>query len=149
MKTTDEAIVVEQTFAISKKRLWQALTDPAEMKKWFFDVMPDFKAEVGFETRFDISNEGRLFPHIWKVVSVVNMESIGVNWTFGGYPGSSLVTFALTEEGEKTKLTLTATVQEDFPDDIPEFKRESAVGGWNYFVKEALPKYFKNNPLFH
>ncbi len=143
MKTTEEPIIVEHLFPVSKVELWEALTDPDKMRHWFFDVMPDFKAEVGFRTSFTLTNEGRVFPHNWEVTAVVPQEAISVQWTFTGYPGVSLVTYALNEESAgSTKLTLTAKVLEDHPADIIEFKRESGVGGWNYFIKEALPKYF-------
>jgi len=66
-----------------------------------FEVIPDFKAEVGFATQFDISNEQRLFPHIWKVVKVIPNKKIVVHWTFGGYPGSSNVHFDIISENDK------------------------------------------------
>jgi len=144
MQVTDQPIIVEHSFAVSKERLWQALTNPAEMKKWFFDVMPDFKAEVGFETSFALTNEGRIFPHQWKVTAVKPEESISVQWTFEGYPGISLVTYEVSGNETQSTLKLTAKALENHPNDIPEFKRESGVGGWNYFVKEALPNYFEN-----
>jgi len=40
-------------------------------------------------------------------------------------------------------LTLTTQITEDFDDSIPEFKRESCIGGWNYFLKERLFNYLK------
>jgi hypothetical protein len=36
---------------------------------------------------------------------------------------------------------LTVEVLEDFPDDIPEFRRESCIGGWNYFINHRLKEY--------
>jgi hypothetical protein len=32
-------------------------------------------------------------------------------------------------------------VVEDFPDDIPEFDRESCQSGWNYLISESLSSY--------
>jgi len=32
-------------------------------------------------------------------------------------------------------------VLEDFPQDIPEFKRESGLAGWTYLILESLQKY--------
>jgi hypothetical protein len=42
-----------------------------------------------------------------------------------------------------TKLRLTAQVLEDFPEDIPEFKRESGVEGWTYFIKKSLKEFLE------
>lgn len=38
-------------------------------------------------------------------------------------------------------LKLTHQVMESFPQDIPEFLRESGVKGWNYFIGESLKKF--------
>jgi hypothetical protein len=51
----------------------------------------------------------------------------------------------LTQDNNLTKLTLSVEVQEDFPESIPEFKRESCIGGWNYFINNRLKEYLKNN----
>lgn len=141
MQTTDEPIIIEQALPVSKAKLWQAITNPEEMKQWFFEVMPDFKAEVGFQTSFTLSNEGRVFPHNWKVVSVVPEESIAVEWTFDGYPGVSLVTYEISGDEKSSHIKLTAKALQDHPTDIPEFKRESGVGGWKYFINDRLVNY--------
>jgi len=41
----------------------------------------------------------------------------------------------------KNTVVLSTEVLEDYPDDIPEFKRESGLGGWNYFIKDRLYNY--------
>lgn len=138
MLKSDEPIVVELSVSNSAETIWKALTEPDQMRQWFFEIMPDFKAEVGFETRFDISNEGRDFPHVWKVVEAVPNEKLVVNWTFGGYEGSSNVHFEIQPGEDTTVVRLTTEVLEDFRQDVPEFKRGSAVGGWNYFINEQL-----------
>jgi len=143
MKKSDPPVVVKQTYAANKATVWQAITDPARMRKWYFNNIPDFKPEVGFETEFLVTNEGREFPHLWKVTAVAPEESITYDWKYRGYPGDMLVTFALQEIEEGTELTLTATVREDFPDDIPEFRREACVGGWEYFIQQSLKEYLE------
>ena len=52
-----------------------------------------------------------------------------------------MVVFELIEEGNQTKLRLTYTVIENFPDNIPEFTRESGIEGWSYFIKKSLKNY--------
>jgi hypothetical protein len=44
-----------------------------------------------------------------------------------------------------TQFTVTTKVIEDFPNDIPEFARESCIGGWNYFIKERLDKFLNKS----
>jgi len=143
MLKSEPPIVVEQPLSASVEVIWAALTEPDQMRQWFFEVMPDFKAEVGFETKFDLSNEGRDFPHIWKVVEVVPNEKLVVNWTFGGYEGSSNVHFEIVPAEEANVVRLTTEVLEDFLQDIPEFKRESGVGGWEYFINGQLKTFLE------
>lgn len=141
--SSDPPIVVEEVYDVSIHDLWTALTDPKEMVLWFFDNIPDFKAEPGFQTQFLIENEGRKFTHTWLVQEVEAEKRIKYGWTFPEYPGDSYTDFVLSEEEGKAKLRLTVMVVEDFPTDIPEFQRESGIAGWNYFLKERLKPYLE------
>ncbi len=143
MKKTDDPIVVEQSFDQSIEIVWDAITVLDKMKQWFFDNIPSFERVVGFETRFDIQVEDQIFPHLWKLIAVVPNEIITYDWKYEGYPGSSVVVFELFENGNRTILRLTATVIENFPDNIPAFKRESCIEGWNYFIKKRLKNYLE------
>ncbi len=138
MKSTDEPIIITEEINASRQRIWAALTELDLMKKWFFDNIPTFAAEVGFETAFDIYNEGKLFRHEWKVLEVVPEQSITTQWTFAGYDGVSKVTFSINDNGPSHSVTVKAWAEEDHDTTIPEFRRESGVGGWTYFMKERL-----------
>jgi len=46
-----EPFVIERIFNASIEKIWKAITDKDEMKKWYFDL-PEFKPEVGFEFQF-------------------------------------------------------------------------------------------------
>ena len=131
-------IVVQQLFDLSAQAVWKAITDVSEMRKWYFENIPDFRAEIGFETRFPVQSGDRIFTHIWKVVAVVPQKIIGYSWNFEAYSGESYTTFELTEKGFQTVLTVKSFVVSAFPDDIPEFKRESGQAGWDYLIKKSL-----------
>ena len=144
MKKTDQPIIVSQTFDSPIEKVWQAITTTEEMKQWFFNKIHEFKPVVGFCTRFIIQVEDRVYPHLWELTEVIPMKKITYDWRYEGYTGVSKVDFELKEEGgNRTKLILTATVIEDFPDNIPEFERSSAVEGWNYFIKKSLKEYLE------
>lgn len=145
MKTTDEPIIVEQVFDTSIKNIWNAITVLDKMKQWFFNNIPSFNPVVGFETRFDIQVEDRMFPHLWKLTEVIPMKKITYDWRYKGYTGIAIVIFELFESGNQTKLRLSSTAIESFPDNIPEFKRESGVEGWNYFIKKSLKEYLEKS----
>ncbi len=138
MKTSESPIIISQIFDNSAKSLWKVLTERDEMIQWFFENIPDFEPKVGFETSFIVENECRIFRHCWKIIEVDTYKKISYNWKYEGYAGDSNVTFELEELDGKTHLTLTHEVIEDFPADIPEFRRESCQGGWEYFINERL-----------
>lgn len=145
MKTNEEPIIVEQTINKTVDIIWNAITDINQMRQWYFDNIPSFKPEVGFETRFNVQSHSRNFLHIWKVTEVIPMKIIKYNWRYDGYFGDSLVTFELFKQNSSTLLRLTHIVNEDFPDDIPEFSRESGLQGWKYFIKECLVEFLEKN----
>ena len=107
------------------------------------DSIESFEPKVGFETKFVIENEGRVFSHLWKITEVERLKKITYNWKYEEYTGDSFVTFELVNQGKNTKLKLVHTTTKDFPSNIPEFTRESCVGGWNYFIKQRLKEYLK------
>ncbi|MGH1383189.1 SRPBCC family protein [Kordia sp.] len=144
MKTTEPPIIVSQTFAQSVETVWKAITDVSQMREWFFDTIPSFKAEVGFQTQFNVKAPSRDFMHLWMVTEVIPQQKLVYNWKYEDLPGDSFVSFELTTENNETKLTLTTTVTEDFPDEIPEFARESCIGGWTYFIKQQLVAFLKD-----
>lgn len=144
MQTTDLPIIIEADFKTNIETVWKALTELKQMQQWYFNQLVDFKAEVGFETEFALMHEGRTFTHIWKITEVIPLEKISYVWKFKEYPGSSTVTFSLKETTKGTQLHFKDIVLESFPKDIPEFKRESGLAGWNYLIGESLQKYLED-----
>lgn len=141
MKKSDSPIVVEAQFNKSATTLWKALTSHSEMKKWYFEVLDDFQPEVGFNTAFKVHSENRIFTHQWEVIEVVPEKKIIYSWRFLEYPGASTSSFEVFGDQNSSRLQLTILVQADFPEDIPEFRRESCIGGWDYFIHGNLKKY--------
>ena len=95
MKKTAPPIIVSVNLDSSKEILWGAITEPAQMKKWFFENIPDFQAHIGFETSFVVENEGRTFTHQWKITEVIPQQSITYSWRYSEYPGDSFVALPL------------------------------------------------------
>ncbi len=143
MKKNEEPIIVEQTFNTSIDTVWNSITQIDQMRQWYFENIPSFKPEVGFETQFNVQSQDRNFMHLWKVTEVVPKKMIAYNWKYDGIRGNSLVKFELFEENKMTKLRLTHQVLEDFPDDIPEFKRESGLEGWKFFIRKSLKEFLE------
>src|SRR5688572_20996981 len=128
MSKNEEPIVVEQTINAPVERVWRAITDKEQMPRWFFEAISDFRPERGFETTFDVHNEGKVYPHHWKVTEVIPNERIVYDWLHPGFPGASFVVWDLAEAGQGTNLKLTHTGVASFPQDDPAFTRESCTG---------------------
>ncbi len=143
MKKNDEPIIVEQTFNMTVEAVWNSITDIDLMRKWYFENIPSFIPEVGFETQFNVESQGRNFLHIWKVTEVVPLKKITYNWKYEEYSGDSFVEFELSSQNNITKLKLTHNIRENFPEDIPEFSRESCIEGWNFFIRKRLKEYLE------
>ena len=141
MKKEDPPIIVDEIFNLRQDQLWKIITELDHMHKWFFDSIPTFDPVEGFETSFVLSAGDKEFDHIWKIIEVIPGSKIVYDWSYTGYAGRGAVSFELSEEANQTKLVLTNVTVEDWQEDIQEFKRESAEGGWNYFIKESLKKY--------
>lgn len=138
MNKTQQPIVITETFNAPVEKVWKAITNLDEMKQWFFENIDHFEPRVGSESKFAVKSEGRTFTHLWKVTEVQVNKKLCCQWKFAEYTGTSMVCFELFEQGLKTQLKLTASVLEDFPENIPEFKRESGVAGWQYFINGRL-----------
>jgi uncharacterized protein YndB with AHSA1/START domain len=141
MKTKTEPIIVEQSFEVSREQVWRAITELHQMKQWFFEQIEAYEPKVGFETRFVVELDHRVFPHLWKITELEPHTMITYNWKYEGYTGDSFVTFELSDLGNATLLRLTHRIAENFPPDIPEFSRKNCENGWNWFIKQSLKDY--------
>jgi len=143
MRSSDPPIILKLNYNTTVANLWQALTDYKHMRKWYFEALENFVSEVGFKTRFSVSVEDRTYTHNWQVTEVVPLHKIIYTWKFDEYEGSSYSLFELTEQENHTKLTLTIVTTADFPSGIPEFKTESCIAGWEYFLNNRLRSYIE------
>jgi len=142
MNNTDDLLVVQTEYAVPIETVWAALTQLEQLRKWFFTQIPEFNAEVGFHTEFDVKAPSRVFRHMWTLTEVDAPHRITYRWWYDDLPGKAYVTFELVAKSDTvTSCKVINSVVENFPDEYPEFTRESAEGGWNYFINEALKEY--------
>lgn len=141
---SQDIIIVSKLLDAPKERVWKALTDRDEMKGWYFDLKA-FKPEVGFEFEFYGGTPEKQYLHLCKIVEVVPGEKLAYSWRYDGYEGNSIVTFELSEEGDKTKVTLTHTGVSSFPKDDPNFAVTSFTAGWTYIIETSLPQYLSSH----
>ena len=146
MLVSDAPIIISQSFNVSPQQLWKSITEQPLMVQWFFENIPEFNPEVGFETRFDVQVEDRLYPHLWKILQVDPGKRITYDWRYGGYPGKATVEFRIRELEGGSELQICHTALESFPQDMPELTREAGVQGWTYFIQQRLKEFLSATP---
>jgi len=139
-----EAVVIERTFNAPIARVWKALTDVDDMRRWYFDLK-EFKPEVGFEFEFTVEHEGTKYHHLCKITEVIPQKKLAYTWRYKGHEGDSLVTFELFADGGKTQLKLTHVGLETFPK-LPAYARENFVKGWTEIIGSSLKNFLETAP---
>jgi uncharacterized protein YndB with AHSA1/START domain len=137
-----DAVVIERTFNAPPARVWKALTDVEEMRRWYFDLT-EFKPELGFEFEFTVEHEGMRYHHLCKITEAIPQKKLAYTWRYQGYEGDSLVTFELLAEGEQTRLKLTHEGLETFPK-LPSFARKNFEAGWTSITSD-LQQFLEQN----
>jgi uncharacterized protein YndB with AHSA1/START domain len=132
-------IIVERVYNAPLSKVWKAITDKSEMKKWYFDLA-EFKPEVGFKFQFLGGTEDNQYLHLCEITEVVPENILTYSWRYDGYEGNSFVTFELFEEGNKTRLKLTHSNLETFPNK-PDFAKSNFEQGWDEIINTSLKDY--------
>ena len=125
----------EFNYNVPIEKVWQDLTDKDKMKKWYFPQLQKFEPIVGFKFQFD--DNSAEYQKEWIVTKVAEGKTLSHSWAYRNYPGSSEVTFDLFADGNKTRLGVTQTGLESFPNDH-HFKRERFEWGWDNLLGQNL-----------
>ena len=142
----NEPFIIERTFNAPIEKVWKAITDKDDMKQWYFDIA-EFKPEVGFEFHFSAGDEEKTYLHLCKITEVIVGKKLSYSWRYDGYPGNSAVTFELFAEGSNTRLKLTHTGLETFPQDNPAFAVQSFAEGWTQIIGSSLPAFLEKETV--
>lgn len=138
----NESIVIERTLNVTSDKVWQAITDTAKMKEWYFDIKT-FKPEVGFEFNFTAGDEKKQYLHLCKITEMIPGRKLSYSWKYDHDPGVSVVTFELFPEGNKTKLRLTHEGIENFSKDHPELAKKNFMDSWKEIINTNLPAFLE------
>ena len=134
-----EAVIIERTLNAPVARVWRALTDVEQMRQWYFDL-EKFEPKVGFEFKFAVEHEGNTYRHICRVTEATPEKKIAYTWRYEDQPGDSLVTFELFGEGGKTRIQVTHTGIETFPQ-TPAYAPKNFEAGWTQLVGTELKQF--------
>jgi uncharacterized protein YndB with AHSA1/START domain len=144
MSNPQSPFVIERIYNASSEKVWKAITDKEEMKKWYFDLK-EFKPEVGFEFSFIGGRPGGIqYVHKCRITEVIPGKKLAHTWCYEGYEDVSYLTFELFAEGSKTRVRLTHAGLETFPQSNPDLAAHNFAEGWTSIIGSSLPKYLEN-----
>ena len=135
-------LIKEFNYNVPIEKVWRALTDKDKMKKWYFPQLQQFEPVVGFRFQFEDNHAG--YQKEWIVTRVIEDRTLAHSWAYKGYPGNSEVIFDLFSEEDKTRLRVTQTDLESFPNH-PHFKRERFEWGWDNLLGQNLKHLLENS----
>lgn len=139
-------VTVEKTYGAPVDRVWQALTDKDQMRKWYFDL-GEFRPEAGFQFKFyGHGHKGEQYLHLCTVTEAIPGKKLQYSWEYEGLPGYSLVTFELFPAGGGTRLRLSHHGLETFPQDSADFAWGSFNEGWGHILGIGLPGFLEETP---
>lgn len=143
----NEPFKIERTYNAPIDKVWKAISDKDEMKKWYFDLK-EFRPEIGFEFQFlGGKDENNQYLHLCKITEVIVGKKLTYSWRYDGYEGNSFVTFELFSEGEKTRLILTHAGLETFPASNPDLAKENFAEGWTQIIGSSLKEFLERKQI--
>ena len=142
---TSNLVIIEQSFDAPSDKVWKALTDNSQMKEWYFNI-DSFRPEVGFKFHFTAGDDKKKYLHLCEITEVIPGKKISYTWRYDDFEGNSLLSFELFDEGNHTRLKLTHSGLETFPN-LPDFSPESFRKGWDYIIGISLKEFLEKNDI--
>ena len=126
---------VSRTIGAPIDRVYKAWSDPAQIKVWFGPgdcevVEADFSPNANASYSISMDVGGQIATVRGTFEEVNEPTKISFTWRWDGDDNNSLVTVALTEEREGTRVTLTHVGLPDQP------SREKHTMGWTGSLAE-------------
>lgn len=134
---------IERTYNAPVDLVWQAITDRAMMKEWYFDFADDFQLQPGavFEWKAG-DNESKQWLHCGKMVEIIPNEKLVHTWEYPGYSGTSTVSWTLFKvDDNTTKVTLVHEFNIPFDVTVDALKTENFEMGWTHIFTISLEEY--------
>jgi uncharacterized protein YndB with AHSA1/START domain len=142
---TPAPFILERVFDAPADRVWQALTNKDEIKRWSFDIA-EFEPEEGFDFTFYGEKDGKRFVHYCRVTEVVAGKKLAYSWRYENVRGVSHVTWELFPEGRKTRLRLTHEGLENLAHAGEPWARYNFEAGWTAIFDKGLRSWLQETP---
>lgn len=138
-----ENVVIKQRVNAPVEKVWNALTDKAQMKEWYFDI-PDF--ELGLHNEFNFFEPGgeNRFHHHGEILEVIPNQKFKHTWSYPEFSKEkTIVRWELEEDNGGTLITLTHKGLENFNHLGTDFQKESFENGWNGILGQSLKEFIE------
>lgn len=122
-----QTIKKEKDYTAPIVLVWQAITDRAMMKEWYFNFAEDFKLETGAVFEWKAGEPGgKQWLHRAKMLEIIANEKLVHTWEYPDYSGSSTLSWNLLKVDEDTtKVILIHEFTIPFDSNIAELKKEN------------------------
>ncbi len=138
-----DTIHLEVTYNAPVERVWQALTEPDQIREWCFDV-PNFLAEQGTEFEFNKLGHKNMYLHRCKILDAKDKKRLQYTWSYPDLQiGESVVTWELIPRGAVTSVRLVHEHLLNHKDGGEAFTIDSFDSGWNNILKRSLADYLE------
>ena len=138
-----EIFKIEKNYTAPIDLVWQAITDRAMMKEWYFDFAEDFKLEPGavFEWKAG-DTENNQWQHRGKMLEIITNQKLVHTWEYPGYSGTSTLSWNLLKiDDSTTNVTLIHEFSIPFDSTVAALKKENFEMGWNHILNISLQDY--------
>jgi len=135
-------VTLSHTYKAPAAKVWNALTRPEEMKKWYFHVR-DFELKEGnVYTFYEKEYEGT-YLHRCEILRIQPLQLFEHTWEHPSHSeGTSILQWLLEPVDEnETTLTITHSGLENLADGGPDFAPENYEFGWKGFMHIFLRNY--------
>jgi len=138
-----ENFQVERTYNAPITLVWQAITNRAMMKEWYFDFDETFKLEPGAVFEWTAGDtENKQWLHRGKMLEIVPGEKLMHTWEYPGYKGTSTLSWNLFKVDENTtKVILIHEFTVPFDNSVAELKTSNFEMGWTHIINISLQDY--------
>ena len=143
-KPTDRTIRVERVFQASRKRVWEAYTDPKLLAQWWGRgnklVIERYEFEKGGHYRFVEHSDHGAHGFEGRYREIVPMERISMTFEWDGMPGYPSVTTAEFQDLGDGRTKVVSTMQFYTPEERDGILQSGMEGGMNesYAALDAL-----------
>ena len=134
---------IEKIYDAPVALVWQAITDRAMMKEWYFNFAEDFKIETGavFEWRGN-DTDCEQWLHRGKMLEIIPDKKLVHTWEYPGYSGTSTLSWNLLKVDEATtKITLVHEFTIPFDSTVAALKQANFEMSWTHIINISLQEY--------